>query len=130
MLLADTWVRTFLHRQNLSFNVDAVILAGTRTVSPRCLRLRSLSLYALQAASAILTFILAMVQYPDVQERARAEINQVMKNEMIPSMVDRTSIPYIDAIIREVLRWYPPVPLGPSVVVLSSVCIIERLVQE
>ena len=127
----DTWVRTFLHRQNLSFNVDAVILlAGTETVSPGCLGLQSLSLYALQVASAILTFILAIVQYPDVQERACAEINQVVKNEMIPSMADRTSLPYIDAIIREVLRWYPPALLGPSVVVLSSVCIIERRAQE
>ena len=71
-----------------------------------------------------------MVQYPDVQGRARAETNQVVKNEMMPSMADRTSLPYIDAIIREVLRWYPPAPLGSSVVVLPSVCIIERLAQE
>jgi len=83
-LLADTWVRTFLHRQNLSFNVNTIILAGTGTVSSGCLGLPSLSLYALQAASAILTFILVMVQYPAVQERARAEINQVVKDEMMP----------------------------------------------
>jgi cytochrome P450 len=53
-----------------------------------------------------------MVLYPDVQARARAEINQVVKYDQIPSIADRVSLPYLDAVLREVLRWHPPVPLG------------------
>jgi len=57
-----------------------------------------------------------MVLYPDVQARARNEINQVVKHDKMPSMDDRASLPYLDAILREVLRWYPPAPLGRSIV--------------
>jgi len=53
-----------------------------------------------------------MVLYPDVQARARAEINQVVKHDQIPSIADRVSLPYLDAVLREVLRWHPLVPLG------------------
>ncbi|KAG2110342.1 cytochrome P450 [Suillus discolor] len=63
-------------------------------------------------ASALQTFLLAMVLYPDVQARARAEIDQAVKHDKMPCLDDRASMPYLDAILREVLRWYPIVPLG------------------
>ncbi|KAJ8592745.1 cytochrome P450, partial [Rhizopogon salebrosus TDB-379] len=58
------------------------------------------------------TFVLAMVLYPDVQARARAEINQVVRHDRMPSIDDRASLPYLDAILLEVLRWYPASVLG------------------
>jgi cytochrome P450 len=58
-----------------------------------------------------------MVLYPDVQARARAEINQVVRHDRMPSIDDRASLPYLDAILLEVLRWYPASVLG-----LSEVC--------
>ncbi|OAX38699.1 cytochrome P450 [Rhizopogon vinicolor AM-OR11-026] len=63
-------------------------------------------------ASVFHSFVLAMVLYPDVQARARAEINHVVKHDQVPSIGDRASLPYLDAILLEVLRWHPPVPLG------------------
>ncbi|KAG2056818.1 cytochrome P450 [Suillus hirtellus] len=63
-------------------------------------------------ASTLQTFLLAMVLYPDVQARARAEIDQAAKYDKMPCLDDRASIPYLDAILREVLRWYPVAPLG------------------
>ncbi|KAG2080717.1 cytochrome P450 [Suillus discolor] len=30
----------------------------------------------------------------------------------MPCLDNRASLPYLDAILREVLRWYPPFPLG------------------
>jgi cytochrome P450 len=63
-------------------------------------------------ASALQTFLLAMVLYPDVQARARAEIDQAVRHDKMPCLDDRTSLPYLDAILREVLRWYPVSPLG------------------
>ncbi|OAX43366.1 cytochrome P450 [Rhizopogon vinicolor AM-OR11-026] len=64
------------------------------------------------SASAVYTFIMAMALYPDVQARARAEINKVVGHDRIPSIDDRASLPYLDAILYEVLRWCPPLPLG------------------
>ena len=58
-----------------------------------------------------------MVLYPDVQARARAEINQVVRHDKMPCIDDRVSLPYLDAVLCEVLRWCPPLPLGRSVVV-------------
>jgi cytochrome P450 len=62
--------------------------------------------------SALQTFLLAMVLYPDVQARARAEIDQVVRHDQMPCLDDRASLPYLDAILCEVLRWYPLAPLG------------------
>ncbi|KAG2038527.1 cytochrome P450, partial [Suillus americanus] len=63
-------------------------------------------------ASALQTFLLAMLLYPDVQARARAEIDQAVRHDTIPCLDDRASLPYLDAILREVLRWQPITPLG------------------
>lgn len=52
-----------------------------------------------------------MVLHPDVQSRALAEINAVC-GDNVPNFDHRSSLPYIDAICREVLRWHPITPLG------------------
>jgi len=59
-----------------------------------------------------MVFVLAMVLYPDVQKRAHAEIDSVIGKYRLPAFEDRASLPYVGAIIREVLRWEPIVPLG------------------
>ncbi|KAG2115718.1 cytochrome P450 [Suillus discolor] len=64
------------------------------------------------SATVLQTFLLAMVLYPDVQARARAEIDQAVRHDKMPCLNDRASLPYIDAILCEVMRWHPPVPLG------------------
>ena len=58
------------------------------------------------------TFMLAMLLYPDVQARARAEIEKVLGPHRLPTFDDLGSIPYVDALIKETLRWHPIVPLG------------------
>ncbi|KAG1873414.1 cytochrome P450 [Suillus tomentosus] len=63
-------------------------------------------------ASTLQTFLLVMMLYPDVQSRARAEIDQAVRHDRMPCLDDRPSLPYLDAILREVLRWNPPTPLG------------------
>lgn len=55
--------------------------------------------------------MLAMVLHPDVQSRALAEINAVC-GDNVPNFDHRSSLPYIDAICREALRWQPITPLG------------------
>ncbi len=59
-----------------------------------------------------MTLFLALTLYPDIQRKAREEILQVVGTNRIPNLQDRPSLPYLDAIFREIIRWRPPVPLG------------------
>ncbi|KAF8168808.1 cytochrome P450 [Mycena galopus ATCC 62051] len=62
--------------------------------------------------SAMLSFILAMLMNPEIQRKAQRDIDLVTEGRRLPDFGDLTSIPYLDAILNEVLRWNPVVPLG------------------
>ena len=55
---------------------------------------------------------MAMANHPEVQEKARAEIDAVVGPDRLPEFTDRPKLPYIDAIVSELLRWQPVLPLG------------------
>ncbi len=55
-----------------------------------------------------------MILFPDIQARAQAELDAVVGTDRLPTFDDRKSLPYIEALMREVLRWHPPPPLGQS----------------
>ncbi|KLO17679.1 cytochrome P450 [Schizopora paradoxa] len=57
-------------------------------------------------------FILAMVNYPEVQEKARVEINAVVGADRLPTVSDKDALPYVYAVYRETLRWHTVVPQG------------------
>ncbi|RDA95630.1 hypothetical protein CP533_1141 [Ophiocordyceps camponoti-saundersi (nom. inval.)] len=63
-------------------------------------------------ASSMASFTLAMTLYPDVQRRAQEEIDGVIGLDRIPRLDDRPNLPYVDAIVKEALRWMPVAPLG------------------
>ncbi|KAG0693089.1 cytochrome P450 [Suillus ampliporus] len=65
-----------------------------------------------QTTSTLMAFVLAMVSYPDVQRRAQAEIDSVVGNDRLPTFEDRTSLPYVNSVLRETMRWHPILPLG------------------
>ncbi|KIJ66083.1 hypothetical protein HYDPIDRAFT_110226 [Hydnomerulius pinastri MD-312] len=74
------------------------------------------------SSSALMSFILAMVLHPDAQEKAQAQIDAVIGTDRIPMLEDRPSLTYIDAILRETLRWNPVLPLSiPNTTVESDV---------
>jgi cytochrome P450 len=54
-----------------------------------------------------------MVQHPDKQRRAQAEIDSVI-SDRLPKISDRGTLPYVEAIIKEVMRWRPALPLSMS----------------
>ncbi|KZV68637.1 cytochrome P450 [Peniophora sp. CONT] len=62
--------------------------------------------------AATSSFFLAMALYPDVQRKARSEIDQIVGKGRLPDFSDRPGLPYISAIVRETLRWNPPAPQG------------------
>jgi len=65
-----------------------------------------------QMVSATITFFLAMSLYPEVQAKAQSEIDRVIGTNRLPRYEDRNSLPYLNALIKEVLRWNPVAPLG------------------
>ncbi|KAJ3824427.1 cytochrome P450 [Lentinula raphanica] len=64
------------------------------------------------SSSVLPTFLLAMALYPDVQRRAQLEIDTVVGKDRFPTFQDRNKLPYVQAIVREVLRWRPIGPIG------------------
>lgn len=50
-------------------------------------------------------FVQTMVLYPDVQRRAQEEIDRVIGRDRLPEMADKDSLPYVNAIIKELLRY-------------------------
>ncbi|KAI0258891.1 cytochrome P450 [Gloeopeniophorella convolvens] len=62
--------------------------------------------------SAMLTFMLAMLKYPEVQRKAQAEIDRVVGTSRLPDFTDHDALPYVDAVLKETLRWHPIVPLA------------------
>ncbi|TFY76167.1 hypothetical protein EWM64_g7846 [Hericium alpestre] len=62
--------------------------------------------------SAIYSFFLAMTLHPEAQRKAQAELDSVIGTERLPTFQDRGRLPYVDALVKEVLRWNPVTPLG------------------
>ncbi|KAI0027871.1 cytochrome P450, partial [Vararia minispora EC-137] len=57
-------------------------------------------------------FTFAMVCHPDIQRRAQAELDAVIGRGRAPRVADRDHLPFLSALVREVLRWKPAAPLG------------------
>ncbi|KZV60973.1 cytochrome P450 [Peniophora sp. CONT] len=66
--------------------------------------------------STLTAFILAMTLHPEAQKRAQAEIDTLLgtsgRLDRLPSFADKKSLPYVDALIKEVLRWFPVLPFA------------------
>ena len=54
--------------------------------------------------TAMKWFILYMLHHPEVQQRMRQEIHDVIGNSRFPSLEDRINLPYTDAVLYETLR--------------------------
>jgi cytochrome P450 len=74
----------------------------------------ALSFYAGAADTSVgtlLAYFIAMMRYPKVQEKLQAEIDSVVGNRF-PTFEDRGSLPYSEAVMKELFRWIPVVPGG------------------
>ena len=63
-------------------------------------------------SSTIISCILAMCVFPEVQKKAQKELDEVIGHDRSPDWADEASLPYIDAIIKETLRWRSVTILG------------------
>ena len=53
-----------------------------------------------------------MALYPEVQQKAQAELEAVIGSHRLPEFEDSKKLPYIHAIIKECLRWQNVFTLG------------------
>ena len=53
-----------------------------------------------------------MTLNPEVMKKAQDELDLVIGKERLPEFSDRDNLPYIDAVVKEVLRWNPPLPIS------------------
>ena len=45
-------------------------------------------------------------------KKAQDELDRVVGRDRLPEFSDRENLPYINAIVKEVIRWNPPLPIA------------------
>ncbi|CAH1777735.1 unnamed protein product, partial [Owenia fusiformis] len=81
--------------EQLMWNIEDLFAAGTDTTT--------LSMKWL---------FLRMLHHPDVQQRVKKDIHNVIGKERIPSMKDKLDLPYIEAVLLETQRMHIIVPFS------------------
>jgi cytochrome P450 len=66
----------------------------------------------IQIRTLLHLFVLCMLLNPEVQYHAQQEIDRVIGADRLPTFSDRESLPYVNAILTECLRWHLTVPFG------------------
>uniref|UniRef100_A0A4W5QF02 Cytochrome P450, family 2, subfamily P, polypeptide 6 n=1 Tax=Hucho hucho TaxID=62062 RepID=A0A4W5QF02_9TELE len=79
--------RAGFNLENLSFCTLDIFVAGTETTS-----------------TTLYWGLLFMINYPEIQAKVQAEMDAVVGSSWQPSMEDRDSMPYTDAVIHETQR--------------------------
>ncbi|KAM5536626.1 hypothetical protein V8D89_009721 [Ganoderma adspersum] len=60
--------------------------------------------------STVQTIFVAMSLYPEVQKKAQAELHAVVGPNRLPEFEDRDALVYVNAVIKEALRWHNVLP--------------------
>lgn len=62
------------------------------------------------------SYFLACTLYPEKLKSAQEEVDRVVGTGRLPTFADRESLPYIGALVKELLRWNPAAPLGKEAI--------------
>lgn len=63
-------------------------------------------------SSWLQSLVLALAAFPEAQKKAQAEIDKVVGHDRAPTPEDIPQLHYIQAVVKEVHRWRPVVPLS------------------
>ena len=63
-------------------------------------------------ASTMCSAFLALITHPETLQAAHDELDRVIGPDRTPTFEDEASLPYIRALVKEVLRWRPVAVLG------------------
>jgi hypothetical protein len=63
-----------------------------------------------------------MILFPHVAKKAQNELDVVVGLDRLPSFEDRPHLPYVNALVKELLRWNSVTPLGVSTVLYLKEC--------
>ncbi|GJE96529.1 cytochrome P450 [Phanerochaete sordida] len=63
-------------------------------------------------ASTLVTFLFTITLFPEAQAAGHSALDGVLKGERLPEIEDRNALPYITALLYELLRWHPVTPVG------------------
>jgi cytochrome P450 len=66
---------------------------------------------ALTIGSPLQSYLLAMCHYPEWQRKLQHEVDCKLRGRC-PEWEDRERLPLLRAVVKEVIRWRPPVPTG------------------
>ncbi|KAM0260067.1 hypothetical protein ACHAQJ_002991 [Trichoderma viride] len=90
---------------------------GVSEENAEIIQLTATSMYgggADTTVSTIMAFTIAMILFPEVQRKAQEEIDRVVGSDRLPGYEDRENLPYVEAIAKEALRFFPVVPIGTA----------------
>ncbi|THU97366.1 cytochrome P450, partial [Dendrothele bispora CBS 962.96] len=62
--------------------------------------------------AVIENFILGVVQSPEILKKGQKVVDDAIGTDRLPDFRDQKSIPYVDALMKEILRWRPITPPG------------------
>jgi len=62
--------------------------------------------------SVLRTYFLVAALNPHVVKKAQEEIDRVVGSDRLPQLSDQENLPYVSAVIKELLRWTCPLPFG------------------
>lgn len=87
-------------------------------ISPKdeyAIKMASMAIYGGGSDTTVSTirgFYLAMALNPAVLKKAQEELDAIVGAQRLPSILDRTRLPYVNALILEVHRWNVVMPYG------------------
>ncbi|KAJ3818543.1 cytochrome P450 [Lentinula raphanica] len=100
------------NRESLCARLTDTSLGGNLTDEEKWWVTGVVSVAALETTSTTLAyFIFAMTLYPEVQQKAHEELDRVIGRTQNPNFSDMMNLPYIRAVVKEILRWNPPLPV-------------------
>ncbi|EED82976.1 predicted protein, partial [Postia placenta Mad-698-R] len=110
---SPSFLTDILENETLKEDNESNIVEGVKWAAATMYGGSSCSASAINVTHAtVATFFLLMALHPDVQVKAQAEIDKIVYMERHVTMEDKAQLPYVQAVIAEVMRWHAVVPLG------------------